>query len=243
MTAVPRPSPGRRFPRHCVVVHDLQLGPHTCAQSCYACPDLTAALCTRCHCANLRANTRAVSRHRPGRTRCANAPPPPPHPPAWTSFPKAGAAAGAAAGAQSFVTRAVARANERKRQGGDRRVEFGGLCGTRVFLQGCAGSFSGTSRTITSWYKRELKTRALCMGPHKSMHQLVTQTDCGHSANLWLFVRLFFPGPSRRKVETLYSCKFEVLPHSAPNGARASPRFPLSIFTTLLCHEVYCPAA
>ena len=124
MTAVPRPSPGRRFPRHCVVVHDLQLGPHTCAQSCYACPDLTAALCTRCHCANLRANTRAVSRHRPGRTRCANAPPPPPHPPAWTSFPKAGAAAGAAAGAQGFVTRAVARADERKRQGGDRRVEF-----------------------------------------------------------------------------------------------------------------------
>ena len=54
MTAVPRPSPGRRFPRHCVVVHDLQLGPHPCAQSCYACPDLTAALCTRCHCANLR---------------------------------------------------------------------------------------------------------------------------------------------------------------------------------------------
>ena len=125
MTAVPRPSPRRRFPRHCVVVHDLQLGPHLCAQSCYACPDLTAARCTRCHCANLRANTRAVSRHRPGRTRCANAPPPPPHPPAWTSFPKAGAAAGAAAGAQSFVTRAVARANERKRR--DRRVEFGGV--------------------------------------------------------------------------------------------------------------------
>ena len=109
---------------------------------------------------------------------------------------------------------------------GVRRALWGeGLC--VGFLQGCAGSFSGTSKTITSWYKRELKTRALCMGPHKSMHQLVTQTDCGHSANLWLFVRLFFPGPSRRKVETLYSCKFEVLPHSAPNGARASPRFPL----------------
>ena len=108
--------------------------------------------------------------------------------------------------------------------GGDRRVEFSGLCGTRVFLQGCAGSFSGTSRTITSWYKRELKTRALCMGPHKSMHQLVFHRNCGHSANLCLFVRLFFPGPSRPNVETLYSCKFEVLPHSAPNGARASPR-------------------
>ena len=54
MTAVPRPLPGRRFPRHCVVVHDLQLGPHLCARSCYACPGLTAALCTRCHAANLR---------------------------------------------------------------------------------------------------------------------------------------------------------------------------------------------
>ena len=83
------------------------------------------------------------------------------------------------------------------------------------------------SRTITSWYKRELKTRALCMVTHKSMHQLVFHRNCGHSANLWLFVRLFFPGPSRPNVETLYSCKFEVLPHSAPNGARASPRFPL----------------
>ena len=120
---------------------------------------------------------------------------------------------------------ANARADERKRQGdrspcGVRRALWG-----EGFLQGCAGSFSGTSKTITSWYKRELKTRALCMGPHKSMHQLVTQTDCGHSANVWLFVRLFFPGPSRPNVETLYSCKFEVLPHSAPNGARASPRF------------------
>ena len=109
-------------------------------------------------------------------------------------------------------------------------MEFGGLCGTRVFLQGCAGSFSGTSRTITSWYKRELKTRALCMATHKSMHQLVFHRNCGHSANLWLFVRLFFPGPSRPNVETLYSCKFEVLPHSAPNGARASPRFQLLLF-------------
>ena len=146
-----------------------------------------------------------------------------------------GRAAGAAADAQVIVrpcTRADARADERKRQGGDRRVEFGGLCGTRVFLQGCAGSFSGTSRTITSWYKRELKTRALCMVAHKSMHQLVLQRNCGYSANLWLFVRLFFPGPSRRKVETLYSCKFEVLPHSAPNGARASPRFPLLLISS-----------
>ena len=158
-----------------------------------------------------------VSRHRPGRTRCANAPPPP-HPPAWTSCPKAGAAAGA----QGFVrpcTRAVARAEIAV-------WSSAGFVG-EGFLQGCAVSFSGTSRTITSWYKRELKTRALCMVAHKSMHQLVLQRNCGHSANLWLFVRLFFPGPSRRKVETLYSCKFEVLPHSAPNGARASPRFPL----------------
>ena len=152
MTAVPRPSPGRRFPRHCVVVHDLQLGPHTCAQSCYACPDLTAALCTRCHCANLRANTRAVSRHRPGRTRCANAPPPPPHPPAWTSFPKAGAAAGAAAGAQGFVTRAVARADERKR-----RVEIAvwssaGFVGRGFFCRVVQGLFQehrGPSRPGT----------------------------------------------------------------------------------------------
>ena len=34
------------------------------------------------------------------------------------------------------------------------------------------------------WYKKELKTRALSMAAHKSMHQLVTQPDCGHSANL-----------------------------------------------------------
>ena len=220
MTAVPRPSPGRRFPRHCVVVHDLQLGPHTCAQSCYACPDLTAARCTRCHAATLRGEhaggmspggrhpaPRAephagVSRHRPGRTA------PPPHPPAWTSYPKAARRRPAPRpDAQRIVrpcTRADARADERKRQG-ERSpcgVSWRALWG-EGFLQGCAGSFSGTSRTITSWYKRELKTRALCMVTHKSMHQLVTQTDCGHSANVWLFVRLFFPGPSRPKVETL----------------------------------------
>ena len=48
----------------------------------------------------------------------------------------------AAAGAQRIVrpcTRAVARADERKRQGGDRRVELGGLCGAEGFF--CRGLF------------------------------------------------------------------------------------------------------
>ena len=55
------------------------------------------------------------------------------------------------------------------------------------------------------WYKKELKTRALSMATHKSMHQLVRQPDCGHSANLWLFVRFFCPGPSRKKGETIWA--------------------------------------
>ena len=227
MTAVPRPSPGRRFPRHCFVVHDLQLGPHTCAQSCYACPDLTVALCTRCHCANLRGE-HAGGESTPARAntlrKCAAAAAAPTCMDQLPESRRRGRRRGRSPGFRDARGRASGRTQT---AGGDRRVEFGGLCGTRVFLQGCAGSFSGTSRTITSWYKRELKTRALCMVAHKSMHQLVFHRNCGHSANLWLFVRLFFPGPSRRKVETIYSCKFEVLPHSAPNGARASPRFPL----------------
>ena len=85
MTAVPRPSPGHRFPRHCVVVHDLQLGPHTCAQSCYACPDLTAARCTRCHGATLRGeHAGGISRDAgSGPARRANEPSP--HPPTTRS--------------------------------------------------------------------------------------------------------------------------------------------------------------
>ena len=94
------------------------------------------------------------------RTRCANAPPPP-HPPAWTSCPKAGAGIGAPVHARG-------RASGRTQTAvcvspcGVRRALWG-----EVFLQqGCAGSFSGKSRTIRSWYKMELKTRAVCMGPH-----------------------------------------------------------------------------
>ena len=96
-TAIPRPSPRRRFPRH-GVLHALQPGQHLCTQSCYA-------LCARCHAASftarsaplhsellrhlrplqccdprLRGDTREVSVVDAGCRRIRRANAPPPHP-------------------------------------------------------------------------------------------------------------------------------------------------------------------
>ena len=100
-----------------------------------------------------------------------------PHPPAWTSCPEA------APRPEPRESCARARARSRERTNANGRVEIAvwssTLCGTRVFLQGCAGSFSGTSRTITSWYKRELKTRALERAEAgKESHSTPPSKDC-----------------------------------------------------------------
>ena len=71
-TAIPRPSPRRRFPRH-GVLHALQPGQHLCTQSCYA-------ICARCNAATLRVDTREVSVVDAGCRRIRRANAPPPHP-------------------------------------------------------------------------------------------------------------------------------------------------------------------
>ena len=164
----------------------LQPGPHLCTQSCYA-------ICARCNaatpgCGETRGRCQSstpdageyvaqmrrhrthpphaaanVSRHRPGRTRSRRRTHL--HGPAVRK-PRRGRSPEnrAPVHARGRASGRTQTAGWRSPCGGRRSLWGGGF-----FLQ---GSFSGTSKTITSWYKRELKTRALCMVAHKSMHQL-----------------------------------------------------------------------